>query len=115
MKESNYVKMRDEFINGVLSLTKAVYPKDNEMLFGVIGLTTKLRMAEQRDVFILDLCAFIKWSNIKKEKPSTVLTTKIHDLSEFAKNRNQDWFCPRTFGYTKHLKQIEDQAGVAIK
>lgn len=103
IKVTTYVEMRDRLIDEIINNVKTVYPNDNEMLSGVTDLTIQLKVAKPDIFFVQDLWGFCLWSSMTNQKPSSVLTTCIHDLSEFARNRHQNWFCPRTTGYRKYL------------
>jgi hypothetical protein len=98
-----YVETRDKMIDEILNNVKTAYPKDKEMLGIAIDLTVSLKVAEPSPTFVSDLMGFMYYCSMKKEKASTVLVTIMHDLGEFARNRNEVWFCPRTTGYNKYM------------
>jgi len=107
---SPYVKMRDSLIENILMDVKQVYPKDKEFLDCVVNLTTTLMTAEPDAKFVQDLQGFRIWAATTKQKTSSVVTTIVHDLSEFARNRKESWFCPRTTGYAKYLTGASNKA-----
>jgi hypothetical protein len=50
--------------------------------------------------FIMDLLAYVRFSVIEKgDSAGVTLSTVIHDLTAYERERDQDWFCPRTAGY----------------
>ena len=99
---ADYFQLRSRIIEETLNMTKSKYPKDNSMLGGVIDLTVALEVAEPNTEFVQDLWGFMQWAN-QTNQTKGVLTTIIHDLGEFARNRNESWFCPRSSGYRKYL------------
>lgn len=103
LKLVDYMEIRDRIVNDTISATKAVYPDDKEMIMGVIDLTTSLQCAEISTEFVQDLWGFMIWSSMTDQDTSETLTTIIHDLAEFSKNRNEGWFSPRSSGYRKFL------------
>ena len=109
----NYVETRDRMINEIINMTQIAYRKDKSMLSAVIDLTTTLKMVSPQDgtVFVKDMWGFMMWTNQTKNYDRSVLTTIIHDLGEFSRNRFEKWFCPRTAGYRKYLSGV---SGISI-
>jgi hypothetical protein len=62
-----------------------------------------MEIADPNQQFVDDLLGFMFWAKITAQAKSKALTTILHDLSEFSRNRHEKWFCPRTFGYAKYL------------
>lgn len=100
-----YVKNRDYVISEFLNNVKIEYRNNREMIDMAIDLTVVLQVAEPNEQFVNDLRGFIVYCDmsINSIKRSSALTTIYHDLAEFRDNRKEDWFCPRTSGYSKYL------------
>lgn len=104
-----FTNERSTLIVDVLRLTKQAYPNDKQLQSGVVDLTVKLEMApmDQQTVDFIDgMRGFMFWAgenSYNRPGAGSVLSTLIHDLSEFARNRHEKWFCPRTTGYQKYL------------
>lgn len=101
--KSEYIQQREELISNIENLCHRVYPKDKEMMAIVIDLTTDLMIAEESTQFVNGMRGFLNWADSQRNAPSasSVLTTLIHDLGEFSRNRQESWFCPRTSGYSQ--------------
>lgn len=99
----NYAEQRNNLIDNIVFLTKQVYPKDKEMLDCVMDLTTDLMISDPSQEFIDGMRGFLLYAGMGDIKPSTALTTLIHDLGEFSRNRFEPWFAPRTARYNKYL------------
>jgi hypothetical protein len=101
-----YAQKRDKLINYVIDLTKLVYPKDKDMITDVVNLTSSLLMSDPDDEFLNGMIGFINYADKAEDKNrfnnSEILTTLIHDLGEFSRNRHEPWFLPRTHGYIKY-------------
>lgn len=106
-KEVKHADRRKRIIQDVINLCTIFYPNDEEMLNGVIGLTSDLAMAEWNQTtieFVDGMYGFMLWADNRNDVNSrSVFTTLVHDLGEFSRNRHENWFCPRTSGYTKYL------------
>lgn len=100
---NQYVIDRDNLISTIMNICHQVYPNDREMADILIDLTTELMIANPDREFIYGLRGFIVWASMTNQKASTVLTTIIHDLGEFSRNRHESWFSPRTSRYDKYL------------
>lgn len=98
-----YIKRRDDLIAQIIMDVKAVYPDDKEIMDGLMNLTTDLMVADPAEDFVNDLRGFRMWAATTNQNAQKVVSTILHDLSEFSRNRNQSWFCPRTTGYSKYL------------
>ncbi|MGB4776470.1 MAG: hypothetical protein WBP45_14935 [Daejeonella sp.] len=98
---NNYILKREELINKSLDLTDKVYYDDLEMADGMLSLTATLELAEPNEEFVNDLLAFIEFAETKKLDDHSVLTTVFHDLGEFRRNREKNWFSPRSSGYSQ--------------
>lgn len=103
IRVTDYVKERDYVINEIINAAHVVYPKDREIMNVVINLTVELQVAKPDSCFVQDLHGFLNWASMTNQPYPSVLTTCIHDLGEFARNRTEKWFCPRTTGYRKYL------------
>jgi hypothetical protein len=74
------------------------------MLEGVTNLTDQFCLSLTNFSFTCDgMAGFIKWAKDNQQEEGAILTTLIHDLAEFARNREEKWFCPRTYSYSKYL------------
>lgn len=93
------VDRRDRVITEMTELVKKAWPDDNDMLDGLIVLTSKLKAAPISLKFIKGLDGFLVWSKEHAESPQKVASTLLHDLNEFAQNRDKNWFSPRTENY----------------
>lgn len=107
---TDYVKMRDYVCDEILNNAKTVYPNDKEILLGVVDLVVYLKTSDPDARFVQDLKGFMMWAKMTNQDARHALTTLIHDLGEFMRNRHQEWFCPRSYGYAKYLTGA---AGVA--
>lgn len=104
--KTKYVENRERVIADIMNAVKIQYPKDMEIVSGAIDLTVQLTVApenEQSKEFVNDLRGFLMYADMTQQPRSRVCTTLLHDLSEFARNRKESWFCPRTTGYSKYL------------
>lgn len=99
----DYIEMRDYVCQTVMHNVKYYYAGDNDVLSGVSELIAMLKVADPNEEFVRDLKGFMFWAEMTKQDGRSALTTIIHDLGEFAKNRHQSWFCPRSSGYAKYL------------
>jgi hypothetical protein len=100
---SKYIERRDRMIAEIINVTKTVWCNDNEMLDIAVLLTTALQVADPAQEFVDDLYGFMMWAGMKGEITGRALSTILHDLGEFKNNRDKNWFCPRTTGYSKYL------------
>jgi hypothetical protein len=104
-----YVEQRDKMIADILNLVHQAYPNDTSLKSGVVDLTVELQVApiDQKMVAFIDgMRGFMMWAGenaSNRPGAGSVLSTLIHDLAEFARNRHEKWFCPRTTGYQKYL------------
>ena len=67
-------------------------------------MAKKRRTLEDEENFIGDLYSYCCAAGFHGDKPETTLATVLHNLGEWSKNRNEDWFCPRTEGSRNELK-----------
>lgn len=106
-----YVKIRDRMIGEILNMTQTVWRKDKAILNGVSDLTSDLMMVDPKEgsIFVQDMWGFMQWATAHKEDARAALTTIIHDLGEFSRNRKENWFCPRTSGYRKYLSGASNE------
>lgn len=105
-KSKVYLKKCDKLVSAVTNLMNILYKGDEEMLGGVAALLSDLTFAEPREEFVDGMLGFMVWADNRPEvKSGSVLTTLIHDLGEFSRNRHENWFHPRTAGYTKYLSE----------
>ena len=100
---ADYVQMRDSMIDEILNVVKSVHEDNHDILLTVIDLTIELKCANPDVEFVQDLKGFMMWASMTQQDARSALTTIIHDLSEFSINRNEPWFCPRSFRYRKYL------------
>lgn len=98
-----YINNRQRLIDEIINNVKIVYKDDKKILMNVIDLTVELEMADRNDEFVDGMVGFITWASMTNQNASSTLTTLIHDLSEFARHRNESWFSPRTARYQKYL------------
>jgi len=105
-----YVEKRQIVIDRTLKLVKEIYGKDQEMSSGVIDLTVNLEMAEPNDDFIHGMLGFLNWCDAHSGETGDgwILNTLIHDLGEFSRYRDKNWFCPRTSSYIKYALEYVD-------
>ncbi|KKL13605.1 hypothetical protein LCGC14_2524090 [marine sediment metagenome] len=54
--------------------------------------------------FIEDLYGYLAFCAKKDIGPIESLANIAHDLHSWREDRQEDWWCPRTTGYAKHLK-----------
>lgn len=102
--KNKYVEKRERLISEIVNLSQVIYKDDREMLSIVSDLTTSLEIADPNEEFINGMWGFMLWASNRTDVNSrSVLTTLLHDLGEFASNRHEKWFCPRTSGYQKYL------------
>ena len=104
-----YTQHRNELIKMTLLLTDKVYQDDQEMLSSVKRLCHVLESAEESEDFVNDILAFIEYGQNKNLPDSTILTTIIHDMGEFSRNRFEDWFQPRSYGYSNLPSKLKSQ------
>lgn len=103
-----YKQMRDKVIDDVMFNTRKVWKKDKEMIEGVQELCTYLKKSEFTKVsleLVRGMSGFIYWASLHKKKitAGSALSTLIHDLGEFRKNKHEDYFSPRTHSYFRFL------------
>lgn len=100
-----YAKDRDALIKYILDLTKELYGDDLDMVNGICGLTNTLHIAEADPQFVAGMLGFINYAEsgeLSREiTKSSILTTLVHDIGEFSRNRHEPWFLPLTAGYVK--------------
>jgi hypothetical protein len=106
MKTEN-IERRKKVITEVINLSQVFYKNDKQMLSAIVDLTVHLEVADYDEVsidFVNGMYGFMLFANGRTDVNSrSAFTTLIHDLGEFSRNRNENWFCPRTAGYTKYL------------
>lgn len=83
---------------------------DKELLNGVKRLvsTFEKNMNANSKAFYatLDgLVGFLHWIEDHPRYKTNLLTTLIHDLSEFERNRYETWYCPRSYNYAEFIKE----------
>jgi hypothetical protein len=115
-----YTEKRDLVSKKTRELVEKIYPKDSEMkriiegqiqTFGNTFLLTDEEKSVAND-FVNGLLGFVQWcekhDNVKVTDRE-ILTTFIHDLSEFNRNRKESWFLPRSDGYKVYYKEEEEE------
>jgi hypothetical protein len=100
----NNTEKRELVINTVSKLTRET--GDVELMKGVKQLCIQFFPEGINYQMTLDgMVGFIHWCEDHPEYSEGLKTTLIHDLSEFVRNRNESWYCPRSYNYAKFIKQ----------
>ncbi len=114
----DYVECRDTLNAKFQELVTEKYGKNHPNHEQVDQTATyyqvELECAEHNETseeFVKGMLGFINWSQNNPKAKETItngdiLVNLFHDFSEFVKNRNEDWFCPRSHGYIKFFRVI---------
>lgn len=68
-----------------------------------VTMAKKNRTKKDEEDFIKGLYGFCRWSVDNEKDRSFMSTNIIHDLGEWYRNREEDWFSPRTASYAKYI------------
>lgn len=104
--EKEYCELRDKTIDNILLNTKKTYKKDKSLLDGIKNLCVHLKYAEFNEMsarLVRGMAGFIYWCKLVDMSSGVVLTTLIHDLGEFKRNKEEKWFSPRSSSYDKYI------------
>lgn len=103
--EKEYIEMRDKTIDDIMNNSKKAY-KNKTMISGIRRLCDYLQTSDfnvTSTKLVRGLTGFIRWSEQNNMKTDWALTNIIHDLGEFSRNAQEEWFSPRTTHYSKYL------------
>ena len=100
-----FIEYRNSVLNEIKNNAAIIYKSDLETLGLIEKLIsdTMIFCDPSHKEFIDNIWGFMQWAGSANQDRGKSLTTLIHDLSEFNRNRDEKWFCPRTNGYKKYL------------
>jgi len=100
----DYIEKQKLVIDTTINLTKKAGARG--LLKGVRNLTDYFALnAKDFPDTTNGMVGFIQWSKENNIPESEILTTLIHDLYEFKRNRLEKWYCPRSYGYAEFIKE----------
>ncbi len=101
----SYKETRDKLIDNII-LNLNNHETELDVILGTKSLCNylqKQKFTETTAKLVYGLAGFIHWCANNLKDGGWALTNIIHDLGEFKRNGNEDWFSPRTSSYSKYL------------
>ena len=95
-----------DLLRFILKTTIDLYGEENQTLYAAKEFAADLIIAEKDEEFVNGMLGFIQ-EQIKTTdyNKSNCLFTLIHDLNEFSKHRNENWFSPRTSRFVEFYSE----------